>query len=287
MALRTVPWKTVYERAVNLCGLVPAQVTVQDFAYLQEAIDQRSQYAWEYFWWPELMRVQERFYRDAFDPLAVYAAGAEVYWTNTDSYYRRLSAGTGIDPSDPLTWELLTELDAYVALEQPGKDAIGEVRRVTRRNPRLELDAGPMPFELTDNGVQLVEEAPKSVYVDFRIPPQRYLGPDFDETVIYAGGERVYSPDRGDYFDLIAAGLGSTINLDDPAQATRVLYPRLFESFVSRATYADWLANEGQVDKARLELERAMAFLDREFDKLAGQQQQTQRYQVRNTGAQR
>lgn len=287
MPLRTVPWKTVYERAVNLCGLVPAQVTVQDFAYLQEAIDQRTQSAWEHHWWPELMRVQERFYRDAFDAGTTYATGAEVYWPDTDSYYRRLSAGNTVPPSDPLTWELLAELDAYILLEQAGRDAIGEVRQVTRRNPRLELDAGVIPFELSENGVQLVDEAPKSVYVDFRVPPERYLGADFDVTVIYAGGERVYSPERGDFFDLIAAGLGSTIDLDDPAEATRVAYPRIFESFVSRAVYADWLANEGQVDKARGELERAMAFLDREVDKLAGQQRQTQRYSVRNTGAQR
>lgn len=279
MPLRSVSWKKVFDRTVELCGLVPGEVTLEEREFLKGAIAQRTRWAWEHFWWPELMRTQERRYRDTFAAGSSYEEGAEVYFAPPEGYYRRLLPGSGEDPTHPAVWEPLSEIDAHIALDQAGRDRIGEVRRVTRRNPRMARTPGELPFSLNENGVQLEGEVPPSVWVDFRLPAEDFDGDDHDEDQSYEAGDRLYADALGDFFDVLTPGSG--LDPADPAVGRRVRFPAVLEPFVTRAAYADWLRSDGQTDKAGQEERAAERFLDREVDKVAGQQGQTQRYSVR------
>lgn len=280
MALRTVTWASVYNEAVRMCGLAVAQATNDDRAAFKDWINSAARLAWEHFWWPELMRAQQRAFRPAWTATN-YAAGDEVYYAAGNAYYRANDAATSADePGTSAKWDAINdELDAYIALEQDGEDAIGEVKRVTRENPRIHRNPGELPFTLNENGVQLDGEVPARPWVEFRIPPENFSGDDHDAAATYAVDDQFYSDAEGDFFRVTTAG--TVPDPTDAAKCTRLLFPKILAEYAARRAWSEWLASEGQGDKSAIEENRALTHLDREVDKIVGQQGQAGRYRVR------
>lgn len=89
--MRTVTYKSVEEKA-NLFFTGKARPTVQDAAALNRFINARYQEFFEQFFWPEWTPVEERKFRPTYASGSTYAAGAEVYFPATRTYYLALKA---------------------------------------------------------------------------------------------------------------------------------------------------------------------------------------------------
>ena len=97
--MRTVTYKSLLEGTLKMAGEFSASVQADDRLKLGEFLAQALSACHEYWRWPELVRIEERFCRDFYASAATYAAGAEVWFAATRKYYRALRATTGNAPA--------------------------------------------------------------------------------------------------------------------------------------------------------------------------------------------
>ncbi len=80
--MRTVPFSTVLDGACDVAGLDRADLSSQQLGSLVRKINRRVARAWRYDRWPEILLVEQRLYRAAYDAATTYttavptAAGA-------------------------------------------------------------------------------------------------------------------------------------------------------------------------------------------------------------------
>ena len=161
---------------------------------------------------------------------------------------------------------------------------LGEVRRVTQLNPRVRPTTKEYRFTLTDDGVLLPPTAPNVVWVEFRWRRPSLTGAMWDSTLVYTSGQQVYfaatSGGAGNFYTATATTAAGESPATTPAKWTVVPLPYLLRLYLIFGGYADWLASDGQDDKAALWEGKALAALEFEADKLHRQQKQVRRLDV-------
>lgn len=278
--MRRCSYRSTLDRAVGLAGFTVDNLTATPRAQFNTKIVGRLKDGWEVAWWPELMRSQLRYYRDVWTATAFLSA-AEVYHSGTGAYYRANLATTGADvPGVSSKWTLITDIDAYVSLDQTGLTPIGEVRGVYLDDPQTTDEPRRIPFVLGQNGIQVTGgTVPKSVYVWFRIRMPDFRGADFSPTTTYAAGVTRYYSDsssadfEGDFWTTVATTLANEHPQSTPAKWTRLEFPLWLRDAVAHGAYADWLRLDGAGDLAIAEDGVAQGKLSSEVIKLAGQGQ--------------
>jgi hypothetical protein len=93
------------EAAAEVTALDPDNLAVEEFRYIRRAAKKRLEVCWEYHYWPDLDRMEQRFYRADWDAGTAYGAGligAEVYYPPTQKYYQALQNSTNQAPADSL-----------------------------------------------------------------------------------------------------------------------------------------------------------------------------------------
>ena len=105
MALRTVDAVDVIKGIADLCGLDRENISTEDFRVIRQSINRRLQTAWEFDLWPELLRVEKRYFRAAYAAATTYTASTatvptEVYFPATGLYYQNVKGSTGVDPAN-------------------------------------------------------------------------------------------------------------------------------------------------------------------------------------------
>ena len=279
--MRTVTFKSVLMGIAERAGLSPetADLSLEEACTITEFINSRLREAWEWAWWPELMAVAQRYYRPAWDAATAYLSDEEVYYDG--DYYTCIAASVAEEPSlTPSAWELTADLQRYVPLEQTGNVSIGEVKRVTRRDPRLDGIAWDIEFEPTADGIRIIGYTGASVWMEFRRRPPTFSAIPWNVTTNYSAGELCYLPATGECYQALQAAMGQ-----DPATATtyweEVEFPYIFGEFVKGAAFGDWLDAEGQGDKADAKRNSAYGALARAELAVFGQQGVSQRAEAR------
>lgn len=275
--MRTVTFQSVLHGVAYWLGLDPtSNLLPSQAAALTEYLNTRIADAWEAFQWPELCPIEERLVRPLFSLLTAYVEGDEVYDSVTATYYRALQAADGDALSDTDFWEVVTDLNRYIAYEQTGKDAFGEVFAIYAADPNLNVRPKVIPFRLSTAGLQLGPGPwPNSVWVEYRQRPSQFTYALVDTAGTYAVGDLVYSAAQRDCFKAIAADAPGD-ELTDAAQWTRVPFPLVLANASKIAAYADALREDGQLDKAMIEENRAAKILEDEMEKIVVQQSQSQ-----------
>lgn len=126
--MRTVTYKSVVERASALfSGKLNA--TREDWAVLNVLINSRYREFFEAFFWREWTVVERRTFREAYAAGTTYAAGDEVYFPATESYYQALRATTGNAPATESggAWETNDAYWAAAVSDYTGDDWSGTV----------------------------------------------------------------------------------------------------------------------------------------------------------------
>lgn len=94
------------EAATEVTALDPDNLSTAEFRAIRRSAKQRLEVCWEYHFWPDLDRMEQRFYRPPWDPTVTYnnaASGTgdpfEVYYAPTQKYYQALQGSTNQAPA--------------------------------------------------------------------------------------------------------------------------------------------------------------------------------------------
>lgn len=103
--MRTVDYSEVLRGTAGLAGLLKDDVDNTDFALLRAFHDRRLQLAWEIHDWPDLVRTEQRWFREEYNNATAYtaptaASATEVFYTPAQKYYQALRATTGNAPAN-------------------------------------------------------------------------------------------------------------------------------------------------------------------------------------------
>lgn len=110
----TIAYSHLLREVCALAGLAYDDLGTTDWAMLRSLADRRLAMAWEMERWPDLMRVEKRFFRAAWLAGTTYAAGDERYYTPAGKYFQSLrSSNTGNAPATGSDYG--TENSAYWA----------------------------------------------------------------------------------------------------------------------------------------------------------------------------
>lgn len=278
--MRRVSYRSVLERAVNLAGFSVDTLTSTPKAQFNAKINARLGDYWQKAWFPETMRSELRYYRDAWTA-KVYVSGSEVYHASTAKYWINTSTAAATDlPGTSSKWTELTDLDAYISLDQANLTPIGEVRGVYLDDPLTTDRPRRVPFILGENGIQIPgQDAPASLYVWYRIRVPDFRGADYAADVAYSlGVTRYYANSatadfEGDFWTTVSATTASESPESTPDKWTRLEFPAWARECVAHGAYADWLRLDGAADLALAESDVADGKFTTEVIKLAGQGQ--------------
>ena len=218
-------------------------------------INNRMGIAWEWDWWPELMRVENRAYRDTWVVTYAYSAGNEVYNAFDLSYYTCLIGNSGVRPdTDASKWELLDVEDKYIGYTQYDKAFIGHVEGVYTRNPWTSVRPGKLAHSVSDNGVQLSPLAPDLVWLSFRTRVAVFGNDEHDPDFNYVAGDVIYDEATGNCFEALeTSGGGEYWGL--------VEFPYILKRYIVRAVYSDIKREDGLADRAAYEESKAEGWL--------------------------
>lgn len=106
--MRTVTYKSVFEGALRMRSEDPATASTAAKAAMAEFVDQGLSDSHEFWRWPELVTIEQRFFRDVYAAATANAAGDERYFPATKLYYRALRASTGQAPATLTAGEYVT-----------------------------------------------------------------------------------------------------------------------------------------------------------------------------------
>jgi hypothetical protein len=148
----------------------------------------------------------------------------------------------------------------FVGLDQTGQTAIGEVRRVWRRDPRSSTAPDALGFWMGEHGLQLGTDAPATVVVEFRKRPPEFSSTVWDTAATYAAGDLAYVAATGQCYLALQGGAAKN-PVTETASWAVVEFPYVLANFVKRAAYADALLDDGQDDKAARNEENAYRLL--------------------------
>ena len=203
-----------------------------------------------------------------------YSTGDTVYHDVGDRYYWCYVAHTSsgsITPTASSYWTELVPFDRYVSYEQTGETAIGEVLSVTKKDPRNFTANKEYSYTLSGTGVQVLDNI-NQVWLKLRKRRPELTGGNFSTSSAYASGDQVYF--SGQFYNANQ----STSAGESPTSASTkwdvVSIPSIFQSYLIRGTFADYLRAIGSNELAMPEDVAAESVLMLEADKLYRQQGQ-------------
>lgn len=112
--MRTATYDEIQRGVCELVGWDADNLDAAQFRVIRGAVSQALGIAWNRFWWSDLVRIEERPYRQTYSATETYAAGDEVWLPGPRKYYQALQETTGNAPAtlSGTTW---TENSQYWA----------------------------------------------------------------------------------------------------------------------------------------------------------------------------
>lgn len=102
--METVDYSLVLRQAVDLFGEDADNLETVLEKKFRGWISRRLRTAWEFYFWPELLLLENRFYHADYVAATAYAAKNFVYYPDDQEYYVALRASTGNLPTSTAYW---------------------------------------------------------------------------------------------------------------------------------------------------------------------------------------
>lgn len=286
--MRTIAQSQVMASAFELMGESFADAQEERVVALVAHLNRRVRQGWEAYPWPELCRIEERFFAALYDNAIAYVAGDVVRYTPPGEalgYYRALGATTGNVPTDTAWWELVgSEWVPTVGFEQDGEEPIGECLQAWSADPRISRRAFEVPFVVTDRGIEFWRTPMASVWLRYRLRPSTYSARVWDATRSEVPGALVYYVDSvtgdGDTWRCVAAAAAGESPATHPAKWEKIAFPYVLATFASFGAFRDLLKSDGQTDKSLVEEREVRAHLEDAIEQIESQQSQGRGFRV-------
>lgn len=287
--MRTVSAKNVLQGAVESTGRLYSNLTNDEFVLFRGAMNRRLREAYEMEFWPDLMTIEKRFWRDDWAATTTYSINSEVYHSGTEKYWTNTSSVQGGVPGTASEWTELKDYIKYVGFEQKTmKTEIGSVYRGTSKDPRLSLDYETFPYEIKDIGVVFPYVDKSCIYLEFRKRAPQINGDKFDSSKTYYSGQQVYhdgadSRDVGEFYEVRYATSGASQTTTDTPSTNGTIHvkwekveiPYIFGAYLEKAIAADILLLDEKTDLASVQFNEANRLLSCEVKKATNQQGDT------------
>lgn len=184
------------------------------------------------------------------------AAGDVVRNPANGEYYGCHTAHTAGGSFDGTKFGLLTPFIRSIDLAQADETPMGEVWRVTLRDPRIHpLNPGELKFSTRGSAIVLSGScAPTQSWVSFRIRPPIFTREEYDSGAAYDAGDIVYVDALGECYEALETiDTGSNSPADQPAKWAVVEFPYILRRFVEAAAKAEIIGADGQPDAQKLQ----------------------------------
>jgi hypothetical protein len=266
-------------------GLVPDEnLSPDQAAEIFMFMDDRLRESWEMFDFCENTTIEQRAFRDDYNSTLCYNAGDIVWDPCSLYYYTANQSGVGGPLSNTALWTGSGTVTppAYVAWFQTGKTPIGTAFEAYTDDPYSNLNAKKVQFAVSARGLEfVVTQVPATIFLYFRLPYPGLGQENWDATINYMTGDQTLGSDGHTYISLIDNNLG-TNPLSTPTTPIwqKFPIPYVFSRYVIAAAFSDTLVTNGQNEKAGMEYQKAIAYLNNEFDKQRLQQAQVERFSV-------
>jgi len=98
-------YSDLLKRTCALAQRVYSELSNDDSELLMVYIDQRLKQIWEYYDWPDIKRIEKRYFRPLYAAATNYTtAGTEVYYPSEKKYYQSLKTTQGNAPTSTAHW---------------------------------------------------------------------------------------------------------------------------------------------------------------------------------------
>ena len=209
-----------------------------------------------------------------------YSVGDKVRYDVDDKYYwcyASHTSSTSISPQSSSYWAELVPFNRYIAYEQTGETKIGEALGVHKKDPRNFTTNKDYSFTLSGSGVQVLDNVTK-VWLKFRKRRPELKGSTYSTDSSYSSGDQVYS--NGQFYEANTSVSVNESPSNTPASWDIVQIPYIFQNYLTRGVYADYLRATGNNELAAQADSDAEAVIAVEADKLLRQQGQVERINV-------
>tara|TARA_Y100000588_G_scaffold223141_1_gene237057 strand:- start:808 stop:1668 length:861 start_codon:yes stop_codon:yes gene_type:complete len=283
--VRKIDYIDILSATADLSGLDRDNLSSFDFRKLRTSHNNRLATAYEWYDWPELMRVEKRYLRPDYNASTAYVLGDEVYDSSTDKYYQALSSTTGNGPTNTTYWKevtRVTDFDPYISLEQTGKTVIGTVYALYNKDPLRYETVTEYDWHLSSNGIQLTDNK-NFAYVEYRLRPPALFGDTWSNAKTYSVADQVYFSDsttKGNFYDCATATNLNESPSSAAAKWTKVDIPYIFGRYLTHAGYVDYLTTDQQGERKAQEELFATELLTNQVTLVSGQQGQYRRVAV-------
>jgi hypothetical protein len=269
----TVTFRSVLEGVAIRQGTVPGELQPTQSAAIVEYINSAVRTAWQMDgWWPWVVREPRR-WRQTWVVSEPYDEGVEIWHEPSQKYWLAVaSVSPGEVPGVSASWEEITDLEAYLHLEEVGYERLGDLLSVS------DARGAECAFLLRGERAY-VDPAPAVPWVTFTKRRPVFTATEWSSTVTYVPGNVVYRPALGECFAPVQQTTGQ-VPESNPSVWERQTMPEILGEYVKLAAYADTLREDGQVEKAAVQDMRAEKELDRQFDRVALKMSQTRRFAV-------
>lgn len=188
--------------------------------------------------------------------------------------------------------------DSVIPWDQTGENAIDVLYNAWATNPSASNAPVQLTYELTTNGIQLINATPYQytyylngvaqssvygvcpatpVFLYYRKVTPSWTGSTYSATATYSVNDQIYFTDssgNGDYYKCIVATTAGQSPSTTATSWSVISIPGTFFQYALYQSYADWLISDGQMEKAGQAYGIAQAKMDDAFDSLERQMQQ-------------
>lgn len=242
-------------------------------------IDDRLREGWDLYDFVETTCVEERAFRDDYDPAKCYNQNDIVWDPATRAYYQALLTQTGGPLFNSTVWQPNPSVTPrWIPWAQTGKNKIGVCYGAWTRNPYEDSTRRRLQFLVSNRGLEFtLSSTTATAWLVYRKPYPGIAQAEWNPATIYSVGEEVYQAPES-WISLIDSNKAQDPSVSPTAWSPfRIPYP--FVRFVRQAAYSDTLIVDGQNEKAPNELNIAYGFIQQAFDQQTIQQGQRENWQ--------
>lgn len=217
---------------------------------------------------------------DAWQSGKAHAVGDTVRYETDGEHYWCINAHTASAATAPPSgsyWAKLIPFDRYLAYEQEGESKVGEFLALYKKDPRNQSANREYGFELTGLGAHVVSNVTQ-VWLKGRKYRPAITGDNYSSSSIYGKGSQVYH--NGNFYESNASVAVNESPVTAASKWDIVEIPYIFQGYLIRGVYADYLRATGNNELAVQADADAEALLMIEADKLLRQQGQVKRLNV-------
>ena len=102
--MEVITYSDLLRHVVSYSQRVYSELNTDDAEAISVYLDTRLKLIWEFYPWPDLVRVEKRYYRPLYAAATTYAAGDEVYYPTEEKYYQALKSTQGNAPTLQTHW---------------------------------------------------------------------------------------------------------------------------------------------------------------------------------------